>query len=77
MRIKVIRGFFVNPETIATAGSEIDVSDFFGRSMVAVGKAEIVSGDASPRGPMNVENSGALIGNPKGGARDARKSTAE
>jgi hypothetical protein len=60
MRIKVLRAFLLRGE-VQPVGSEIEVSDAFGREICFGNKAERVSGAplAQP-GPMNLDTAGAL-----------------
>lgn len=66
MKVELTRGVFIGHDP-KKAGDVLDVSDAFGRELLAMGKAQLVSGEASARGAMTTESVPALDTAPKKG----------
>jgi hypothetical protein len=65
MRVKVLRAFLIREE-VQPLGSEIDVTDAFGRELIASNKALRVAGQpVEQSGPMTLQTAGALAGVPQ------------
>lgn len=66
MKVKLIRGVFIGREA-HKKDAEIEVTDDFGRALVAMKKAVILTGEAAARGPMTTTTAASLTGGVKRG----------